>query len=89
MSHGHQNLESVSNVERNNFTKCDYHLILIDNIMPVMDGCDSSIKIRTYLKEKGILQPIIICVTGQTEDSYVQKAYRSGINGVSDKPVNI
>ena len=41
----------VTNVEENNFEKCDFHLILIDNNMPVMDGCDASIKIREYLKE--------------------------------------
>mgnify|MGYP006118230035 CR=1 FL=1 len=56
--------------------------------MPIMDGCDSTIKIRSYLKTKCLLQPVIICVTGQTEDTYVQKAYRSGINGVSNKPVD-
>ena len=37
------------NVEYNNGLGCDYHLILMDNNMPIMDGCESSEKIRTYL----------------------------------------
>ena len=44
----------VKNVEKNNYKKCDYHLILMDNNMPIMDGCDSSVKIRTYLKKFNI-----------------------------------
>ena len=44
----------VKNVEKNNFERCDYHLILMDNNMPIMDGCDSSAKIRAYLSEKNL-----------------------------------
>ncbi len=33
-------LESViKNVEHNNNKRCDYHLILMDCNMPIMDGC--------------------------------------------------
>ena len=61
----------------------------MDNNMPVMDGCDSSAKIRAYLSENNLAQPIIIAVTGQTEDSYVKRAYISGINAVCAKPMDL
>ena len=48
--------------------------------MPIMDGFQSTIEIRKYLKLHNINQPIISAVTGHTEDSYVQKGFESGMN---------
>jgi len=31
---------------------------------------------------------MIIGVTGQTEDAYLQKAYKHGMNGISGKPID-
>ena len=36
----------------------------------------------------GLVQPIIVAVTGHTEESYVAKAYSSGMNQVSTKPID-
>ena len=63
------------NVEENNGDLCIYELILMDCNMPVMDGYESSLKIRSYLQSFSLPQPIIIAVTGHTGDSFLEKAY--------------
>ena len=35
-----------------------------------------------------LVQPIIIAVTGHSEDSYVEKALRCGMNELSSKPID-
>lgn len=58
-------------VEDQDFKLSSYHLILMDCQMPVMDGYQSTLEIRKYLKENNLKQPIITAVTGHTEDTYV------------------
>ena len=55
--------------------------------MPIMDGYQATKKIREYLLEKGVDQPLIIAVTGHSEEQYVRKAIYSGMNQVFTKPV--
>ena len=61
----------IENVEVNNEEFCNYSLILMDCNMPFMDVYEATDKIRQYLYNKGILQPIIIAVTGHTENIYI------------------
>ena len=65
----------AKNVNQNNHLLCNYDLILMDCNMPIMDGYESSKKIREFLHSHGLPQPIILAVTGHTEDSYVKKAW--------------
>jgi len=44
----------VSNFAFNNYEKSDFHLIFMDSNMPVMDGFDSTLNIRNFLKDKGL-----------------------------------
>ena len=84
---GEEALQMVKdNVESNNDEFCNYSLILMDCNMPFMDGYEATGKIRQYLFDRGILQPIIIGVTGHTEDVYIQRALDSGMNEVLFKP---
>ena len=53
-----------------------------------MSGFEATLKIRQFLKEKNLLQPIIIGVSGDTEEIYIQNAYKNGLNGVSGKPLD-
>ena len=53
-----------------------------------MDGYQSTLEIRKFLKENKIKQPIITAVTGHTEESYVNKCFESGMNQILSKPVN-
>ncbi len=59
----------------------------MDCNMPIMDGYTASTKIREYLYENGVDQPLIIAVTGHSEEQYVRKAIYSGMNQVFTKPV--
>ena len=61
----------IDNVDENEEQFCSYSLILMDCNMPFMDGYESTAKIRQYLYNKGIKQPIIIAVTGHTENKYI------------------
>ena len=47
---GEEALQVVkNNVETNNGMWCDYELILMDINMPIMDGCESTSLIRSFL----------------------------------------
>ena len=77
----------VENVESNSNKFTNYEVILMDCNMPIMDGYESAHKIRRYLKSLGISQPIILAVTGHTEQHYVQRAVDCGMNQVFSKPL--
>ena len=61
----------------------------MDCNMPFMDGYEATGKIRQYLFNIGVLQPIIVAVTGHTENMYIERALDSGMNEVIFKPVGI
>ena len=48
--------------------------------MPILDGYNATEQIRKYLYSKELVQPVIIAVTGHTEDTFIERAYRSGMN---------
>ena len=78
---GAKALEMVKqDIERNCNMKCSYQLILMDCNMPVMDGYESSLKIRKAIFEAGLTQPIITAVTGHTEQAYLERCFSSGMN---------
>ena len=57
-----------------------FDLILMDCNMPIMDGYESTMQIRTFLDEVGLAQPIISAVTGHCEQLYVRRSILSGMN---------
>lgn len=54
--------------ERYEEEKSTFQLILIDYIMPNMNGIDTTYMIRKYLNEVApdVAQPFIVCMTNQT-----------------------
>ena len=48
-----------------------YGLIFMDLSMPVMDGYEAAMKIRNYLSERNLDQPMICAVTGHCEEDYI------------------
>ena len=57
--------------------------------MPIMDGYEATERIRKFLQDLKIKQPVIVAVTGHTEQEYVQKALDSGMNTVIRKPIQV
>ena len=55
--------------------------------MPFMDGYEATQKIREFLHQSKLKQPIITAVTGHTELPFIEKAIMCGMNQVLSKPV--
>ena len=69
---GHEALDQIiKDVRSQNMTGCSYQLILMDCNMPFMDGYQSTIKIHQYLYDFNITQPIVVAITGNTEQQYM------------------
>lgn len=52
-----------------------------------MDGYEATKRIRSYLFSQKLYQPIIVAITGHTEQAYVERAINSGMNQVLSKPI--
>ena len=57
--------------------------------MPILDGCSAATQIREFVYKKGLVQPIIIGVSGHIEKDYINKGFKSGMNAMLSKPINI
>ena len=65
----------------------NYDLVLMDMQMPVMDGVESTKKIREYEKEKNIEEPVyIVAVTANAFSEDKQKCFDAGMNDFISKP---
>ena len=62
------------------FNKNTYHLVLLDLQMPVMDGIEAAIKLRS------ISQVPIIALTANASSQEEEKCYAIGINAYISKP---
>lgn len=74
----------------NIFKERKFDVILMDIMMPVMDGLEATLKIREYEKEKNILELTpIIAVTANTMDNDREKCLSYGMNEFMAKPFDI
>ena len=48
----------------------------MDCSMPIMDGYEASEKIRNFVRINDMLQPMIVAITGHTEEEYIKKAWK-------------
>ncbi|TCO10962.1 response regulator [Natronoflexus pectinivorans] len=76
-------LEAVDKVNQHR-----YDLILMDLMMPVMDGFEATIKIREMEEIKGIHTPII-GLTANTFDADREKCMSIGMDEYMSKPFDI
>ena len=61
-------LGAVEQVVNNNKL---YKLIITDLSMPVMDGYQATVKIRQYMANNLLRQPVIIACTGHTAQEFI------------------
>ena len=71
----------------NNNQRSSYSLILMDCEMPIMNGFEATDKIRHVLYLQDVLQPLIVAMTTNSGEDYVERALDSGMNSVLQKPV--
>eukprot|EP00026_Physarum_polycephalum_P000093 Phypoly_transcript_00093.p1 GENE.Phypoly_transcript_00093~~Phypoly_transcript_00093.p1 ORF type:complete len:2228 (+),score=422.82 Phypoly_transcript_00093:105-6788(+) len=63
-----------------------FHYILMDIQMPVMDGLESTIRIRNFEKEHESRPATIIGLSGNARDEYKEQALTAGMNYYITKP---
>jgi two-component system, sensor histidine kinase and response regulator len=70
-------------------TKGDYRLILMDIQMPVMDGIESTKRIRALEHETGAPRVVIIGVSANSDSDTRNEAMAAGMDGFLPKPINV
>jgi len=63
-----------------------YDIVLMDCMMPIMDGYEATLQIR---KSKDLSNIIIIALTANTYDENREKCLNIGMNDYMTKPVNL
>ena len=64
-----------------------FDIILMDCMMPVMDGFEATKEIRAYEKVSGLPKTPIIALTASVVDDDIQRCYDSGMDAYVPKPV--
>ncbi|MEZ9566081.1 response regulator [Vibrio artabrorum] len=65
-----------------------FDIILMDCMMPVMDGFTATREIRKHEKNQGLSKTPIIALTASVIDDDIQKCFDSGMDGYVAKPVS-
>lgn len=64
-----------------------YDIVLMDAMMPVMNGCESTIVIRAFEREQGAEKKArIIAMTASDGDGDIQRALQCGMDAFLGKP---
>jgi CheY-like chemotaxis protein len=66
-----------------------YFLIIMDMNMPVMDGFESTAKIRAYERKNNLRATNIAALTGVTNEEAMNSAYDAGVNKYLTKPIQM
>jgi len=67
-----------------------FDVVLMDIMMPVMDGLEATVKIRQYEEENNIVDKTpIIAITANTMDNDREKCISYGMNEFMSKPFDI
>ncbi|MCR9545292.1 response regulator [Vibrio antiquarius] len=64
-----------------------FDIILMDCMMPIMDGFEASRQIRAYEASKGLPKTPIIALTASVVDDDIQRCFDSGMDAYVPKPV--
>lgn len=69
--------------------KHSYGLIFMDCSMPIMSGYEASLKIRSFIRQKHLHQPMIVACTGHVEKEYVSMCWDHQMDEVLSKPISV
>ncbi|KAK8019977.1 hypothetical protein PG990_005115 [Apiospora arundinis] len=67
----------------------DYRCVLMDISMPIMDGLESTRRIREFEQAKAQRPATVIALTGLASEDVQREAYASGIDVFMTKPVRL
>ena len=82
-------LKAVEMVKKKYKEGFNYKLILMDCNMPKMDGYQATQRIRDFITELGVEQPLIVAISGHVEEQYIKRALDAGMNTVIAKPAKL
>lgn len=68
------------------FCSKTYDIVLMDIQMPVMDGVESTLKIRKWEEEHGLTPIPVVAVTAYALENDVERYLGAGINAYLRKP---
>ncbi len=71
------------------FKNASFDVILMDIMMPVMDGLEATRQIRTIEKEKNMEKTPIIAITANTMDNDRDKCISHGMDEFMAKPFDV
>ena len=72
------------------FKKQKFDVILMDIMMPIMDGLEATLRIREYESKNNIMNKTpIIAVTANTMDNDREKCLSHGMNEFMPKPFDV
>ncbi len=71
----------------NKFLHVKYDIIFMDCMMPLMDGFQTTQKIRELEKENDAKPVLIIALTANATDEAKEKCYNAGMNDFLSKPI--
>ena len=67
---------------KNKYNKSSFKLILMDYEMPEINGPEACRQIREMLYFEEIDQPIVVAVTGHSDERFIQESIEAGMNTV-------
>ena len=68
------------------YTECHFDMILMDIMMPVLNGLEATREIRAYEREKQLPHIPIIAITGNALDEQRKEAIEAGMDAYLAKP---
>lgn len=70
----------IQDVKDNNYESTSFNLIFLDENMPLMKGHETCLKIRQFLLQNNLPQPIISAITGESDPNKINNCFKNGMN---------
>ena len=81
--------EALDRLQGNALNNIYYKIMLTDISMPIMDGIEATRRIREFLRDRSLDQPVIIGISGHIQQEFIEKGKDAGIDEILPKPMYI